>query len=176
MLHRSAPRRLARLRYIEQLDPDRDYEEIYRIITGYEFPWNYWQSLSLAFFRTFAVPSISGLLDHTGELVAHTKKRADDTLLVMYEIGRLGLETSEGRAYIRRMNRMHQRYDISNDDSAYIMRWRGRLLRILPPRSDGRRHQLNLGTYQNGYRLGDVGPEWIRAENATTTKTSGAQS
>jgi hypothetical protein len=300
----SAPRRLARLRYIEELDPGEDYEEIHRIISGYEFPWDYWQSLSLAFFRTFAVPRISGLLDQTGELVAHTQKRADDTMLIMYEIARLGMESSEGRAYIRRMNRMHQRYEISNEDSAYIisllitvpikwinqfgwrrlteneeqaltnysrrlaelmgvkdtpstfadfqllarsyerghfavtdanrrlaeatmsitadmlpgplrrplqpvmrrfslaildeellealglpvppsrdrraaallLRWRGRLLRVLPPRSDGRRYRLNLTSYKNGYRLGDVGPDWIREENAAATKAGGVQS
>ncbi|WP_406263720.1 DUF2236 domain-containing protein [Streptomyces sp. NBC_00191] len=114
-------RRFDRLRRIQGLDPERDYEEIWRLVSAYEFPWDYWQSVSLAFFRTFAVPSISALLDGTGEIVGHTQKRADDTLLIMFEMGRLGLESPEGRAYLRRMNQMHRRYVIGNDDSIYII-------------------------------------------------------
>ncbi|WP_328863187.1 oxygenase MpaB family protein [Streptomyces sp. NBC_00306] len=114
-------RRFDRLRHIQRLDPERDYEEIWRLVTAHEFPWDYWQSVSLAFFRTFAVPSISALLEETGEIVCHTQKRADDTLLIMYEMGRLGLESPEGRAYLRRMNQMHRRYVISNDDHLYII-------------------------------------------------------
>ncbi|MGI5365143.1 oxygenase MpaB family protein [Streptomyces iakyrus] len=114
-------RRFDRLRRIQDLDPERDYEEIWRLVSAYEFPWDYWQSVSLAFFRTFAIPSISALLDETGEIVGHTQKRADDTLLIMYEMGRLGLESPEGRAYLRRMNQMHRRYDIANDDHLYII-------------------------------------------------------
>lgn len=283
-------RRFARLRHIQRLDPERDYQKIYWLVTAYEFPWDYWQSLALAFFRTFAVPSISGLLDQTGEIVRHTQKRADDTLLIMYEIGRRGLETPDGRAYLRRMNQMHQRYSISNDDSLYIiavfiivpvqwinqfgwrqltcqeqqamtnygkrlaqlmgikdipetfadfvqlaqryeqqrftltassqrlaeatmeitadmlprplrrplrplmrrfslavldddllhavglpvppdrdrriitslLRLRGRILRLLPPRPDDRPHRLTLATYPHGYHIGDIGPTWIQ--------------
>ncbi|WP_328876839.1 oxygenase MpaB family protein [Streptomyces sp. NBC_00299] len=114
-------RRFDRLRRIQGLDPERDYEEIFRLVTAYEFPWDYWQSVALAFFRTFAIPSISALLDETGEIVGHTQKRTDDTLLIMYEMGRMGLESPEGRAYLRRMNQMHRRYVISNDDHTYII-------------------------------------------------------
>ncbi|MFH8574328.1 oxygenase MpaB family protein [Streptomyces sp. NPDC017993] len=114
-------RRFDRLRRIQDLDPERDYEEIWRLVSAYEFPWDYWQSVSLAFFRTFAIPSISALLEETGEIVGHTQKRADDTLLIMYEMGRLGLESPEGRAYLRRMNQMHRRYNIANDDHIYII-------------------------------------------------------
>ncbi|WP_051833537.1 oxygenase MpaB family protein [Streptomyces katrae] len=103
------------------MDPERDYEEIWQLVTAYEFPWDYWQSVSLAFFRTFAIPSISALLEETGEIVGHTQKRADDTLLIMYEMGRLGLESPEGRAYLRRMNQMHRRYVISNEDNLYTI-------------------------------------------------------
>jgi ER-bound oxygenase mpaB/B'/Rubber oxygenase, catalytic domain len=287
-LHSS--RRFARLRQIERLDPDSDFEEIFRLITDYEFPWDYRQSVSLAFFRTFGIPSIGNMLDETGEIVHHTQKRADDTLLILYEISQRGLETPEGRTYLRRMNQMHRRYRISNDDSLYIIalyivvpvRWinqygwrhltareeralttygkrlahlmgikdipssftefaqfaqlyedqhfactdssrrlavaaldicadmlprpmrrplkplmrrfslaalddpvllavgqpipsdrdrraatsvlrlRGRILRVFPPRPEGRPHRLALATYPHGYDVTDVGPDWMR--------------
>lgn len=31
--------RYSRLHYIETLDPERDYEEIFALVTRYEFPW-----------------------------------------------------------------------------------------------------------------------------------------
>jgi len=57
--------RYSRLRRIEALDPERDYQEIYRTSAEYEFPWDVQRSLELALFRTYAVPSIGGLLDRT---------------------------------------------------------------------------------------------------------------
>ena len=45
------------LRRIEELDPARDFAEIYRLMgTTYEFPWDMNQALSFALFRTYAVP------------------------------------------------------------------------------------------------------------------------
>ncbi len=115
------PDRFARLRLIQRLDPNNDCEEIFRLVTDYEFPWDYWQSASLAFFRTFGVPSIAELLHRTGEITTRTQKRADDTLLMLYEITHHGLENEHARAFLRRMNRMHQHYSISNDDHRYIL-------------------------------------------------------
>jgi len=42
---------------IEQLDPETEFVEIYRIMGGHEFPWDMTQSLGLALYRTYAVPS-----------------------------------------------------------------------------------------------------------------------
>ena len=53
---------------IERLDPERDALEVHRLVCAHEFPWDTLQALSLALFRTYAVPSIGGLLDRTGEL------------------------------------------------------------------------------------------------------------
>lgn len=114
-------RRYDRLRQILELDPETEYERIWRLITAHEFPWDFWQSAALAFFRTFGIPSIATLLDRTGEIGHRTQKRADDTLLILYEIGRLGMETEQGRAYLRRMNQMHRRYRIDNGDNLYII-------------------------------------------------------
>ena len=109
------------LRKIATLDPETDYEEIYRIDTMLEFPWDMNQSLGLALYRTYAVPSIGGLLARTGEFIERTQKRYDDTGLILTAIGENGLDSPEGRAAIRRMNQMHGRYGIPNDDMRYVL-------------------------------------------------------
>ena len=109
------------LRKIATLDPDTEYEEIYRIDTMLEFPWDMNQSLGLALYRTYAVPSIGGLLARTGEFTERTQKRYDDTGLILTAIGENGLDSPEGRAAIRRMNQMHGRYGIPNDDMRYVL-------------------------------------------------------
>jgi len=109
------------LRKIATLDPETDFEEIYRIDTMLEFPWDMNQSLGLALYRTYAVPSIGGLLARTGEFTERTQKRYDDTGLILTAIGENGLDSPEGRAAIRRMNQMHGRYGIPNDDMRYVL-------------------------------------------------------
>jgi hypothetical protein len=109
------------LREIERLDPETDYERIYRISSEHEFPWDLTQALSFALFRTYAVPSIGALLARTGEFTERTQKRYDDTGLILGELLEHGQESDEGRTALRRMNAMHRRYDISNDDLRYVL-------------------------------------------------------
>ena len=80
-------------RQICRLDPERDFEEIYRIVLAHEFPWDMNQALSFALFRTYAVPSIGRLLDETGEFARDTQKRYDDTVLLLDEPARIGLHS-----------------------------------------------------------------------------------
>ncbi len=108
-------------RKIAELDPETQYEEIARLAFYYEFPWDYQQALSFALFRTYAVPSIGGLLFDTGEFTERTQKRHDDTALVLESVLVDGIESPGGRAAVRRMNQMHGSYDISNDDLRYVL-------------------------------------------------------
>jgi hypothetical protein len=109
------------LRSIERLDPARDFAEIYRLTGTREFPWDMNQALSFALFRTYAVPSIGGLLARTGEFTERAQKRHDDTVLILDAVLEHGMESTEGRTAIRRMNQMHRSYDISNDDLRYVL-------------------------------------------------------
>ncbi|MGP3775097.1 oxygenase MpaB family protein [Streptomyces sp. SDT5-1] len=109
------------IRQIRRLDPDTDYHEIYGISSSYEFPWDTMQALGFALYRTYAVPSIGRLLGRTGEFTERTQKRYDDTVLILDAIGEHGPDTGEGREAVRRMNRMHRAYDISNDDYRYVL-------------------------------------------------------
>lgn len=109
------------LRRIEQLDPEVDFVEIYRITAGHEFPWDMTQALGLALYRTYAVPSIGELLARTGEFQRRTHKRYADTGLILDAVLEHGFAHPTGRAGIRRMNQMHGAYAISGDDMRYVL-------------------------------------------------------
>jgi ER-bound oxygenase mpaB/B'/Rubber oxygenase, catalytic domain len=109
------------LRRIEALDPARDFREIYRLTSTYEFPWDMNQSLSFALFRTYAVPSIGGLLARTGELVDRVQKRYDDTVLILEAILLHGARTGDGRTALTRMNQMHSFNGVGQDDLRYVL-------------------------------------------------------
>ena len=47
---------------IHRLDAEADCRRITEILTTHEFPWDIEQALSLALYRTYAVPSIGQLL------------------------------------------------------------------------------------------------------------------
>lgn len=106
---------------IAGLDPKRDYERIAYLLTFHCFPWDMEKALEFALFRTFAVPAVSRLLEATGEFVNRTRKRYDDTELILYEILENGMDSERGKAAIARMNAMHGRFKISNEDYLYVL-------------------------------------------------------
>ena len=106
---------------IERLDPERDHLEVHQLVCGHEFPWDTLQSLSFALFRTYAVPSIGGLLDRTGELTTRTRRRYEDTGLLLDAVFEHGADSAPGRQAVRRINAMHAAYDIGNDDLRYVL-------------------------------------------------------
>ena len=109
------------LRRIQQLDPVQDHCQIYHLMSGYEFPWDTTRSLEVALMRTFCVPSISALLDRTSEFRQRPQKRYDDTGLITAEIMKWGYESERGIQAIARMNAIHGRFKISNEDFLYVL-------------------------------------------------------
>jgi len=114
-------KRFERLERIRRMDPYEDASEIYRLMTAYEFPWDFTRSLELALYRTYAVPSIGRLLAETAELTDRSQKRYDDTSLLLDAVVEHGFGSEEGRTAIRRINQMHRSYDITNDDMRYVL-------------------------------------------------------
>ncbi|MGW7457607.1 oxygenase MpaB family protein [Streptomyces sp. NPDC054797] len=113
--------RYDRLRDILRLDPDKDFLAIYRLTATYEFPWDFARALELALFRTYAVPSIGGLLAETAEFTDRTQKRYDDTALLLDAVVEHGFASDTARTAIRRVNQMHRSYAISNEDMRYVL-------------------------------------------------------
>lgn len=107
--------------HIQSLDPDRDHQQICHLLVGYLFPWDITRALELALLRTFCIPSISKLLDRTGEFQHHGQKRYDDTGLIVSKLLQWGYEDPRGTAFLTRMNQMHGRYAIANEDFCYVL-------------------------------------------------------
>src|SRR5438445_628363 len=74
--------------------------------------------------RTFMIhsPRIDKIdvLRH-GDVRQRPQKRYDDTKLILAEMLDSGLDSDRGREANRRMNRMHARYSIKNEDYLYVL-------------------------------------------------------
>ncbi len=109
------------LQTIQSLDPVNDHQRIVFLSTCFEFPFDTTRSLEFALFRTFAVPSISALLDRTGEFQHRAQKRYDDTDIIVSELMEHGYESERGKRALRRMNQLHGRFEIANEDYLYVL-------------------------------------------------------
>ncbi len=109
------------LRRIQQLDPQKDHTEIYQLMSGFDFPWDQTRALEIALYRTYCIPTVSALLDQTGEFASYAQKRYDDTAIIVAELTSYGYDSERGRAALRRMNRIHKHFPISNDDYLYVL-------------------------------------------------------
>jgi hypothetical protein len=118
---RPVRRRFDVLHEIERLDPERDHQRIVYLSFGYEFPWDAIRSLEIALYRTYCVPSISALLDRTGEFRERTQQRYDDTSLIVAEMCKWGYESGRGKEALERMNWAHSHFNIANDDFLYVL-------------------------------------------------------
>jgi hypothetical protein len=113
--------RFERLRLLQSLDPEHDFERIYRDMVLFEFSWEMVLGFNLAFIRPFAVPSISRITAATGEVTGQTRKRVDDTAILMYELYYHGFEHPRGQAVVRRLNKAHRMWRTTNDDYLYVL-------------------------------------------------------
>ncbi|MGH2429115.1 MAG: oxygenase MpaB family protein [Candidatus Limnocylindria bacterium] len=106
---------------IEHLDPERDHLRITFLSSCVEFPFDTARALEFALFRTFCSPSVSAVLDSTGEFRQRPQKRYDDTDLLLSELLEHGYDSPNGKAAMRRINRLHGYYAISNVDFLYVL-------------------------------------------------------
>jgi len=109
------------LHEIERLDPERDNQRIMHLSFGYEFPWDSVRALEVALYRTYCIPSISTLLDRTGEFYKHAQRRYDDTAILMAEMCEWGYEEGRGKEALDRMNWAHSHFAIANNDFLYVL-------------------------------------------------------
>ncbi len=120
-LARWLPTMSAVLREILSLDPVKDHLRVAYLTCRCEFPFDTTRALEFALFRTFCVPSIGALLDRTREFGERAQKRYDDTDLILSELMELGYDSERGRRALARMNEIHGRFKIINDDFLYVL-------------------------------------------------------
>jgi hypothetical protein len=106
---------------IERLDAVKDHQRIVLLSTRVDFPFDTTRALELALFRTFGVPSISALLHRTGEFERRAQKRYDDTDIIVSEMLEHGYDSERGRAALAKMNGIHGRFTIANEDFLYVL-------------------------------------------------------
>lgn len=106
---------------IEKLDAVKDHQRIAFLTCRVDFPWDTTRALEFALFRTFCVPAISALLDKTQEFGKRSQKRYDDTDIIVSEMMEHGYDSERGRAAIARMNALHGRFKIRNEDFLYVL-------------------------------------------------------
>ncbi len=125
LLDTISARRRERFRRRDELaavDPAEEPRTYALELSTKEFVWGTTQALSFALFRTYAVPSIGELLYETAQFTDEVQKRYDDTALLLSAPVEHGFDPGgQGHAAIRRINQMHGRYDISNDDMLYVL-------------------------------------------------------
>ena len=113
--------RSAVLDEIQSLDPRRDCQRIVFLSKCHDFGFDTARALEFALFRTYCVPSISALLDRTGEFRERPQKRYDDTEIIVNELLEYGYDSDRGRRALERMNRIHERFRIANSDFLYVL-------------------------------------------------------
>jgi hypothetical protein len=106
---------------IRRLDPERDHQRIVFLSTCFDFPFDTTRALEFALFRTFGVPRISSLLDRTGQFRNQAQKRYDDTDILVSELLEWGYDSQRGERAIRRINQLHGRFSIRNEDFLYVL-------------------------------------------------------
>jgi hypothetical protein len=61
------------------------------------------------------------LLDRTGEFERRPQKRYDDTDIIVSELSEHGYDSERGKRALRRMNQLHGRFAIANEDFLYVL-------------------------------------------------------
>ncbi|KAI8806137.1 hypothetical protein BJ742DRAFT_740736 [Cladochytrium replicatum] len=95
--------------------------QLYMLLMEHEFPRLILISTEFALFKTYSIPTISKLLRATGEFRRNPLKRVEDTTLLMEEHILFPEVKERGPVAIKRINEIHGRYRISNDDFLYTL-------------------------------------------------------
>jgi hypothetical protein len=102
---------------IQALDPESDFERIYRFMVFHEFPWDLRTAGKVMIWHLFANPSTAAVVGATDALVT----RAPETSLTFGDLIEHGLDSPVGRATIRTVNRAHRGWPISVEDHRYAL-------------------------------------------------------
>lgn len=112
-------------RRIAALDPEEDHEEVARLTLEvlYGDPIGVHAGLLIGFSRQVTVPSIARVIYRGGggETLRDVARRNDDTLALFGAFLKWGPSSPEGRAAIARMERIHARFPITDEQKRYTL-------------------------------------------------------
>jgi hypothetical protein len=112
-------------RRIAALDPDEDHEEVARLTLEvlYGDPIGVHAALLIGFSRQVAVPSIARVIYRGGggDTLGDIARRIDDTLALFGAFLKWGPSSPEGQAAIARMERIHARFQITDEQKRYTL-------------------------------------------------------
>lgn len=112
-------------RRIAALDPERDHEEVTRVTLEvlHGDPIGVHAGLLLGFSRQVAVPSIARVIYRGGggDTQHDIAQRIDDTLALFGAFLKWGPSSPEGRAAIARMEDIHSRFQITDEQKRYTL-------------------------------------------------------
>lgn len=97
------------------------YQAIVKYLANHDAPIDFLISGELAQIQTFAIPSISKLLQRTRQYQDNGVKRLDDTRAILTECMTDSVESHRGQHMVKHLNWIHGHYDISNDDYLYTL-------------------------------------------------------
>jgi hypothetical protein len=112
-------------RRIAALDPEQDHEEVARltleVLHGDRIGVH--AALLIGFSRQVAVPSIARVIYRGGggDTLGDIARRIDDTLALFGAFLKWGPSSLEGRAAIARMERIHARFPITDEQKRYTL-------------------------------------------------------
>ncbi|MFE3193584.1 oxygenase MpaB family protein [Nocardia sp. NPDC059240] len=110
---------------LDRLDPERDHERMAHLLLEVRYGNSLFAAAAytLAFLRQMSIPSIARTVHRsgTGDIMRMTRQRNDDTLVFFGEILRCGYTSARGGEVIDRLNEIHARYRISNDQNLYTL-------------------------------------------------------
>jgi hypothetical protein len=98
-------------------------EEIFHRLCCFEFPFELFYGINLAFYRTFVSPRIATVYTQTKTLERETEKRVNDTNILVHAWIDHGLDSDEGRASFKHLNRIHGAFRnlTRNEDFVFIL-------------------------------------------------------
>lgn len=106
---------------LNQLNIEEDYQTIVKYLADHDAPLDYLISGELAQIQTFAIPSISKLLQQTKQYQNNGVKRLDDTRAILTECMTDSVESDRGLHMVEHLNWIHGHYEINNDDYLYTL-------------------------------------------------------
>ncbi|KAL3800112.1 hypothetical protein ACHAW5_002793 [Stephanodiscus triporus] len=110
-----------RISRLPQPKTEAEAHLIRNLSQGMDFPFLVRKGLEFGLFKSYSIPSISKLLVATKQLTEHTSRRYDDTDLIICHMIEDPLDSPLAQLAVRRLNELHGKYAISNEDYLYVL-------------------------------------------------------